>query len=194
MAETLFDTGPESAAIEYAIRLLRQGVLSIDEEGRIWRHAELDRWGNVKAIESRRAENVGSKGYLRLSLKLPAPGRLVCVQAHRVVWIWLRGPIPDGLQINHKDLNKANNHPDNLEPIDGAGNIQHSYANGRTIPWSRKRTLKEGREWRPGRPLLSDTAKQQVLSMRAEGQTYKDIEKATGISQAHIGRIVKGNA
>lgn len=41
---------------------------------------------------------------------------------------------PDNLpEVNHKDLNKLNNHHSNLEYCTHAFNIQHSYKNGRKI-------------------------------------------------------------
>lgn len=48
---------------------------------------------------------------------------------HRLVWVTFRGAIPDGLEINHKDLNKANAALRNLELRTPAGNRQHYHAN-----------------------------------------------------------------
>ena len=48
----------------------------------------------------------------------------------------LVGAIPDGLQINHRDLNKQNNRPITSEVVTGSENIAHSYAHGRTEPWA----------------------------------------------------------
>lgn len=177
-------------ATEYAIKLLNDGVLSIDDRGQIWRHFELDRWGNSKPVTPRRAENVSPKGYLRLNLKLPSPGRLVCVGAHRVVWTWLKGPIPNELQINHMDLNKKNNRIENLEVTDGAGNIQHSYANGRTRPWS------AATEWRPGIPKRSEADYTRLRALRESGMTQRQICEQEKISRTHLQRILyqKGGA
>jgi len=181
---------PPLTAMAYALKLLRTGVLSIDGEGRIWRHFVLDRWGNRKAIEPRRAENASKKGYLRLSLNLPGKGKVVCVLAHRVVWTWLKGQIPDGLQINHDDLNKANNRPGNLEVTDGSGNIRHSYANGRKRPWS------SAKEWRPGIAKRSEADYARLRKLRRDGMTQRAICEQEGISRTHLQRILykKGGA
>lgn len=49
---------------------------------------------------------------------------------HRLVAIAFL-PNPNNLkEVNHKDLNKANNHVSNLEWIDKAGNMNHAKANG----------------------------------------------------------------
>ena len=42
---------------------------------------------------------------------------------HRVVWEMLRGPIPDGLQIDHLCRNRACCNPDHLEPVEQKTNL-----------------------------------------------------------------------
>jgi len=37
------------------------------------------------------------------------------VRLHVVVWEFHHGPVPEGHHIHHRDDNRANNHPDNLE-------------------------------------------------------------------------------
>lgn len=48
------------------------------------------------------------------------------VYAHRIVYLVHHGDIPDGMQINHKDGNKWNNHPKNLECVTHRENGLHS--------------------------------------------------------------------
>ncbi len=49
----------------------------------------------------------------------------VKLKCHRVVWILLNGQIPDDKQVDHRDGNRSNNHPDNLQllpqPPNGRG-------------------------------------------------------------------------
>lgn len=168
-----------NTALVYALYLLRQGILSLDEEGRLWRHAIIVR-GQWAQIEKRRAENVGSKGYLRLTIQ--TEGKLRSVMAHRVVWEWLKGPIPDGLQINHKDLNKQNNTIDNLELLTGAGNIQHSYANGRPHPWYKTKI------WR-GKARITEEQKLEMRRLRADGSMLREIAERFGLGTTHVHRI-----
>lgn len=47
--------------------------------------------------------------------------------AHRLVWVHNNGPIPKGVEVNHKDGDKTNNRLDNLELVTHAKNIEHSY-------------------------------------------------------------------
>ena len=44
---------------------------------------------------------------------------------HRLVWEAFVGPIPEGLQINHKDENKCNNSLENLEIMTHKQNINY---------------------------------------------------------------------
>lgn len=45
------------------------------------------------------------------------------IPAHRVAWEWLRGPIPDGLVIDHRCRTRACVNPDHLEPVTNEENI-----------------------------------------------------------------------
>ncbi len=49
---------------------------------------------------------------------------------HRVVWEAFNGEIPEGLQVNHIDGNKANNNLSNLELVKPAENMRHAVETG----------------------------------------------------------------
>lgn len=174
----------DRTAIDFALSLVADGTLRIDDDGSIWRTAVIAR-GKRREVSARRAENVAGKGYLRLTLQLPTARRLVQVMAHRLVWEALREPIPDGLQINHKDLDKTNNRIGNLEVTDGAGNIRHSYANGRKRPWS------SATSWR-GRGRVSVETMAAIREARAGGALLKDIAARFEISVTHAHKIATG--
>ena len=168
-------------ALTLALQMLQEGTLSIDSTGAIWRHRERTRYGSRKII-SRRAESPSGRGYLRVVLGVPKTRRTCSIQAHRLVWIWHKGHIPDQMQINHRDVNKKNNALSNLELVTGPQNIQHSYAHGRTRPWT------HAEQWR-GKPRITDERKQEVVRLRQAATSYKEIRAATGISDTQIGRI-----
>lgn len=170
-------------AMQYAMFLLGIGVLSIDSQGRFWRHATITRRGTLWLKTPRRAESLSGNGYLRLTLYIPTIG-IRSVQAHRVVWTKNHGPIPDGMQVNHKDLNKQNNRENNLELLNQSGNMLHSYANGRRRPWS------FATEWRPGIPRISDESKIKLARLRSQGFGTRAISKRLGISPTHTQRLI----
>lgn len=48
--------------------------------------------------------------------------------AHRVVWTLLRGPIPDGLDLDHLCRNRLCVNPDHLEPVTRSENLLRGFA------------------------------------------------------------------
>lgn len=52
---------------------------------------------------------------------------------HRLVWESFYGPIPEGLQINHKDENKSNNSLENLEIVTPKQNANYGTRNIRMV-------------------------------------------------------------
>ena len=177
-------------AMAYAKAHVAAGVLRIDQMGRVWRrfiwrhgayHPIVERRGE------RRAENVNGHGYLRVSLHLPGERRLAQVMAHNLVYEVLVGPIPDGLELDHKNTNRMDNDPRNLEPVTSAVNTQRAYHLGRARPYAYSKT------WR-GRPRIDQN---QELVARArdlrEGGCKADVIAAQlGISRAHVYRITGG--
>lgn len=174
-------------AMAYAKAHVAGGVLRVDADGRIWRTAIRLRNGEWSAVKERRAENVGGRGYLRVSLWIPGQRRLAVVMAHNLVYEVLVGQIPQGLELNHEDLNKTNNHPRNLKPMTGAENIQHSYANGRTRPWTR--THERHGDWRKGRPVLTVDQRAEIRAQRAAGLKLSVIAEEFGLSTTHVHRV-----
>lgn len=169
-------------ALAYALDLIRRGILSIDDEGRVWRLAKITHAG-LKQISARRAESPTRKGYLAVVLTDTArPGKTAKVFAHILVWTYLHGPVPSGMQVNHIDLNKSNNRPENLELLTGAGNIQHSYANGRPRPWHKATT------WQ-SKPRITEEQKQEIRRLRAAGKQLKEIGAQFNLGTSHVCRI-----
>ena len=49
---------------------------------------------------------------------------------HRMIWEFVHGPIPDGMQINHINGIKTDNRIANLELVTGSENVKHAYRLG----------------------------------------------------------------
>jgi HNH endonuclease/NUMOD4 motif len=67
-------------------------------------------------------------GYFRVCLHNDKGRTKVLV--HRLVALAFIGPIPEGLQVNHKDGDKVNNSVDNLEYVTLQENVRHRDENG----------------------------------------------------------------
>jgi hypothetical protein len=53
-------------------------------------------------------------------------GKYTKVAVHRAMWEAFVGPIPEGMEINHKNLDRADNRLENLELLTHRENIQHA--------------------------------------------------------------------
>lgn len=70
-------------------------------------------------------------GYLYVGLYQTENGRKKRYwrRVHRLVAEYFIGVIPEGYEVNHKDLDKHNNHIDNLEIVTRRQNLIHYHAN-----------------------------------------------------------------
>lgn len=53
-------------------------------------------------------------------------GKYIKITIHRAMWEAFVGPIPKGMEINHKNLDRADNRLDNFELLTHRENIQHA--------------------------------------------------------------------
>ena len=65
--------------------------------------------GGRRRESGRIAGTTRKNGYIFIGL-----GSYRQIGAHRLAWIHTNGPIPDGMEIDHKDTNPGNNRLDNL--------------------------------------------------------------------------------
>lgn len=90
--------------------------------------------------------------------------------AHRLIWEAANGPIPVGMEINHKNGIKHDNRIANLEAVTRGQNMSHAYRTGlKPIQngerhWARKLTEKD------------------VLAIRASLSRSADLAEAYGVS------------
>lgn len=134
--------------------------------------------GNCKTGE-RITSRVDRYGYMRVNLSIR--GKVKTVSVHRLVALAFLGE-PTGKQINHKDGDKANNRPDNLEWCEAKHNLDHALRTRLRINPSGERN---------GSSKL--TAKQ-VRFIRAKQGTISQnlLAKRFGVSQSLVSRIQRG--
>jgi hypothetical protein len=110
-------------------------------------------------------------GYFRVAVRLPGDGmkkRLI----HRVVWEAVNGPIPDGLQINHKNGDKSDNRIENLELVTASENVVHAFQTGLRVPVRGNARLTEDdvrsirAEYEPGMVRMQDLAVKHGVALR----------------------------
>jgi predicted DNA-binding protein (UPF0251 family) len=106
------------------------GWFSVDDQGRIWRHARLI-GGTVTTVKwlkypERAERSMHAKGsYPRVMFT--HQGTRYAVQAHRIVWMVVNGKvIPPSMEINHIDGIRTNTLPSNLELVTRSQNTIHA--------------------------------------------------------------------
>ena len=118
-------------------------------------------------------------GYLRLRVPGVKPKHL---SVHRLVAAAFIGP-SNGLHVNHKDCNRANNRVDNLEYVTPLGNSRHAVANGR---------------YRRGEasPFASYTEDQIRLghSLIVRGFRYVDAARQCGVTPIVLLKVCQGTS
>lgn len=159
-------------ALHVLKELISIGALEVRSDGTIWKLARRDNQQRMAPIEPRRAEQKSKRGYLMI--KMEWHGRTHLLSAHVAVYELLNGPIPQGLDVNHRDGDKTNNHPDNLEPMSRGDNHRHAY--------------------RTGLRKTSDLPAQiaaQAKALRAQGMPYSEIGVRLGVSQTTVFRATR---
>lgn len=93
----------------------------------------ISEYGDVYSLLKNRLLSPGTIGlspYLYKAYNLGyGNGKRRMFSAHRLVYSMFIGEIPEGMEINHKDMNKYNNHYSNLEIMTHAENMRHARNN-----------------------------------------------------------------
>lgn len=152
---------------------VQAGRLRVDDRGRVW-HGD------------RRAECKHTKGYLILSLW--HDGRNVTMLAHRLVYRVATGLIPEGLTINHKNGNKTDNRPMNLELATPQQQALHKiYVLGKS------RTLfQHGEKHRMSKLSNNDVEEIRRRYMMEPDSTQATLARDFQISRGYVGQLMSG--
>lgn len=136
---------------------------------RFWEkvHKTKDCWLWIASLET------SGYGYFKLNGK--------SCRAHRVVWEWTYGPIPDGMCVCHRCDNPICVRPSHLFVGTVADNIRDAVAKGR-----------QAKGERSGRSKLTT---HEVLEIRREygrgDGTHRSLAKKYGISKTHVGALAR---
>jgi hypothetical protein len=113
-------------------------------------------------------------GYIKITLTI-SRGDQQTYRAHQLIAEAFVPGCQPGLQVNHKDLNKQNNHPSNLEWVTPKQNTQHAWANGRTAydrskPYNRTGIVARNKARRKYRYTDDDVSEMQQMYARGTPQ------------------------
>ena len=173
---------------EFVYQAVLAGDLEISPTGKVWRIRKRgwDRWKKQavsRPCKRARAEHDCGE-YLQVRIMLD--GVRVYALAHRLVWLHLKGQIPPGLTVNHKDGMKKRNHPSNLELATHSEQQLHAV-----------RVLKVGHAVAQGGTLNSmaklteqDVAK--IRARRAAGERLLPLAASFNVSFQAVSKICRG--
>lgn len=110
-----------------------------------------------------------------------------CIAVHRIVADAFLGPIPEGMQVNHRNGVKADNRIENLEIVTPSQNTAHGFrALGRAAPNNPSPGSKNGRA------KLTEADVPAIRAMLSEGKGITEIGLHFGVSPAAIWMIQTG--
>jgi len=110
--------------------------------------------------------------------RLGYPQRMVFI--HRLVAEAFLGGPPPGFEANHKDGDKLNNRPGNLEWVTPSQNCRHALANGLSVPARGEQKTSQAK--------LSDVAVRVIRATEGYGCGVK-LAQRFGVSGATISRV-----
>ena len=130
-------------------------------------------------------------GYCKVSLRLAGSTRRKLVSVHRLVAMAFV-PGDHSLDVNHKDMNKANNHWTNLEWVTHAENQRHGFANH--PHWIDNLRTAAGKRRKPIIRVTDGAPEVRYDSVRAAARACGRPEYAANIwNAAHRGTIAYGS-
>lgn len=107
------------------------------------------------------------------------------MSGHRIVYSAFYGKIPDNLQINHINGQKADNRLENLEAVTPSENTRHGY---RVL--GRKPVINAFPGVKNGRAKLTEEQVLEIRHLTTLGHTNKTLADRFGVSHGLISQVV----
>jgi hypothetical protein len=99
--------------------------------------------------------------------------------AHHLIWEAVHGPVPDGLEINHRNGIKADNRIANLEVVTRQQNVLHAYATG----------LKSNAGEKHPSHRLTEAQVREIRRRADGGEPHKLLAAEYGISRRQVNDV-----
>lgn len=177
---------------EFIYQAVLTGELEIMPDGTIWRVKKRvwDRWTGAtvtRPCRRVRAERSSGRKGVYLQVSLMRDGKRVYALAHRLVWRHFKGPIPDGMTVNHRDGQKKLNPPGNLELATGSEQQVHAV---RVLKTSR---LAHQSGEANKMATLTDEQVAEIRRRRKAGEKLQAIADDYGIAMQTVSKIARGD-
>ena len=104
-----------------------EGLFIVSDKGEVQRLPRVDALGKIYGFKSMKG-GVNADGYVRVGLNKDGKERKIFL--HRIVLEAFSDEIPEGCEVNHKNLNKQDNRLENLEWTSHRENMNHAKDNG----------------------------------------------------------------
>ena len=155
---------------------------SISDQGRVRRDTATLAWRPGKILKP----FVRPIGYHAVNLSVDAERRIFLI--HRLVAASFIGPCPDGHQCNHKDGNKGNNSPANLEWVTPKQNIRHSI----DVLGNRPANQPKGEDHYRARLTAAQVV--EIRSQVAAGRSQYSLAKHFGVDKRTVNSLIHGKS
>lgn len=160
-----------------------EGLYQVSNMGRVKSLKRLNRIGRRIPTEKVMSLRPHHKGYLKIQLH-QKNGEMKGKFVHTLVAEAFIGPIPIGMQCNHKNGDKADNRPENLEYCTPSYNMLHAYK-----VLNKPSNLKGEKHW-SAKLTRNDVLK--IRDLYSTGKyTQKDLAILFNVKQAAIGKVVR---
>ncbi len=172
---------------EFVYQAVLDGELEIWPDGTIWRvsRRRWSRWKN--AVISQPCSRVRAEhpegDYLAVTST--RDGISITARAHRLVYRHFKGPIPEGMTVNHEDGLKTNNEPSNLELATDSEQAIHAIHVLGTHPGSQPGELNPSAK-------LSNAEADQIRLRRSAGEMLESIAADFGVTGSTVSKIARG--
>ncbi len=154
---------------------------AITSSGELWSCRDLGGMGIT--AEWHKMKPQMAKGYVRAQImRAGKQERLLC---HRLVWEAWMGPIPTGMQINHRNGIKTDNRLENLEVVTPQENTAHAMRHGLRIAHRGERAAAS---------KLSESDARRVFKLRQERKTQAEIAATIGTTRSNVSAILRGTS
>lgn len=162
-------------AYEYMCELIKNGIYSIHKNGEIRRIIKYKNGKN--RIRCNRLQNYIAERYMGITLR--EGKKFYRIRIHKMIWIYYKGKVPEGKELNHKDGNKSNNSLNNLELVTHKENMVHAV---KII-----KTIKTG--WEAATSKHSKVEYISILAMINGGKRNCEIMRAMNMPKSTVRKI-----